>query len=154
MRRFLVLAALPLALALSACDDHGHDTVSVNGARVELLSASGTVLQALTITPSTAPSAPLSIGRGVPATIRVTWLDASGASDPANNDADFVVRITPPSGSGLAFSLATGSRSTGTLTGSTLQATAVQVPLSLFHTKENHSDLDVNIPVVVVTPTT
>lgn len=148
MRRFLATAVL--ALSAAACDDHDHEEITANGARVEVLGNGGAVLQALTITAGSAPTTSLSLVRGEATTIRVTWLDKAGASDPVNNDAAFVARITPPSASGITFTLNSGSRSTGTMTGGTVQATPVQVPLSLFHTEENHADLDVNIPVIVV----
>ncbi|MDX2185000.1 MAG: hypothetical protein SFW08_13565 [Gemmatimonadaceae bacterium] len=142
-------AALALSVVtLAACDDHDHEDVTVTSARVEVLNGTA-VAQTLTVTPNGVTGGPLNLTRNVATTIRVTWLDASGAADPANNDADFEVRFNPPAGSGLSFALASGQKHRGTMTGSTVTTSAVQVGISLYHTVEAHSDFDANIPVTV-----
>lgn len=147
-RRALAGAAIA---TLAACG-HDHEDITVASARIEVLNTSGAAVQTVTVTPNNVTGGPLQLTRGVAATIRVTWLDGSGASDPANNDSDFQVRFNPPAGSGLTFSLNSGSRTTGVMTGATLQGTAVQVGVQLYHTGENHSDFDARVPVTVVNP--
>ncbi|MCU0622282.1 MAG: hypothetical protein MUF53_00295 [Gemmatimonadaceae bacterium] len=150
VRRALAGAAIA---TLAACE-HDHEDITVASARVEVLNSGGAVMQTVTVTPNNVTGGPLQLTRGVAATVRVTWLDGSGASDPANNDSDFEVRFSPPAGSGLSFALNSGSRTTGVMTGSTVQASAVQVGVQLYHTGENHSDFDARVPVTVVNPPT
>lgn len=149
MMKHVRLAALALSVVtLAACDDHDHEDITVASARVEVLNGTN-VVQTITVTPSGVTGGPLALTRNVATTIRVTWLNASGASDPANSDSDFQVRFNPPAGSGLSFALASGSRNSGTMTGTTVTTSAVQVGVSLYHTVEAHSDFDANIPVTV-----
>lgn len=149
-RRAFAAAAVA---TLAACgDDHKDEDITVASARVEVLNNSGAVIQTLNVTPNNVTGGPLQLVRNVATTIRVTWLDGSGASDPANNDSDFQVRFNPPSGAGLTFTLSSGSRTSGVMTGSTVQASPVQVGLQLYHTGENHSDFDAQVPVTVVNP--
>lgn len=145
-----VLAGLAVA-TLAACA-HDHEDVTVTSARIEVLNSGGTAVQTVTVTPNNVTGGPLQLTRGAATTIRVTWLDASGAADPANSDGDFQVRFAPPAGSGLSFSLTAGSRTQGVMTGTTLQSTAVQVGVQLYHTGENHSDFDARVPVTVINP--
>jgi hypothetical protein len=149
-------AMLALSLvALGACsDDHDDENITVASARIEVLNSGGTATQTLTVTPNNVTGGPLALVRGAATTIRVTWLNGSGASDPANSDANFVVRFNPPAGSGLSFALNGGSRSTGVMTGSTAQSPAVQVGIQLYHTVENHTDFDARVPVTVTNPAT
>lgn len=153
--RITTFARLALAgatvVTLAACG-HDHEDITVASARVEVLNTAGAVIQTVTVTPNNVTGGPLQLTRNVATTVRVTWLDGSGASDPANNDSDFQVRFNPPSGAGLTFTLSSGSRTSGVMTGSTVQATAVQVGLQLYHTGENHSDFDAQVPVRVVNP--
>lgn len=141
-----------VAIATLAACGHDHEDITVASARIEVLNARGDAVQTVTVTPNNVTGGPLQLVRGAATTIRVTWLDGSGASDPANNDSDFQVRFNPPSGSGLTFSLNSGSRTTGVMTGATTQATALQVGIQLFHTGENHSDFDARVPVTVIVP--
>jgi hypothetical protein len=141
-------AVLALSVVTLAACGHDHEDVTVASARVEVLNGT-TVVQTLTVTPSGVTGGNLTLARNVATSIRVTWLNSSGAADPANNDADFEVRFNPPAGSGLSFALASGSRTSGTMTGATVTTSPVQVGLSLYHRVEAHSDFDANIPVTV-----
>jgi uncharacterized protein YfaS (alpha-2-macroglobulin family) len=141
------IAVVAGTMALAACG-HDHEDVTVTSARLEVLNASGAVVQTVTVTPNNVTGGPLALTLNTNATVRVTWLNAAGAADPANTDSDFEVRFNPPTGSGLTWTLASGSRTQGTMRGTAAQA-SVNVGLSLFHTGENHSDFDANIPVRV-----
>lgn len=140
-------AAVAVIATLAACG-HDHEDVTVTSARLEVLNAGGAVVQTVTVTPNNVTGGPLALTLSANTTVRVTWLNASGAADPANTDSDFEVRFNPPSGSGLTWALASGSRTQGTMRGATAQA-SVNVGLSLFHTQENHSDFDASVPVRV-----
>lgn len=146
-------AALAGAVVTLAACGHDHEDITVASARIEVLNASNAVVQTVTVTPNNVTGGPLVLVQNANTTVRVTWLDGSGAADPANTDADFQVRFNPPAGSGLTFTLASGSRTQGTMRGTTVQ-TSANVGLSLFHTGENHSDFDANVPVRVNAPAT
>jgi hypothetical protein len=149
---FVRRAALAGAVVTLAACGHDHEDITVASARLEVLNASNAVIQTVTVTPNAVTGGPLVLTQNANTTVRVTWLDAAGAADPANSDADFELRFNPPSGSGLTWALASGSRTQGTMRGTSVQ-TSVNVGLSLFHTGENHSDFDANVPVRVNAPT-
>ncbi len=145
------VASLTAALLFAgACSDsHSDENVTVVSARVERLDGTGAVTQTVTVTPSGATGGPLQLTRNQTTIIRITWLNAAGAPDAVMTDAAFEARFAPPSGSGLSFVLASGQKHTGTMTGANLTA-STNVPMSLFHTVENHTDFDAVLPVSVV----
>lgn len=130
-RRLVVLAIAAAGLVAGCAGDNVKPGVNVVYAIVQLVDSTGAVTSQVNVPGEGAVGPSIVLPRGKSTKLRMLWMSADSAPEPAAADPVLGMRVQVPTGFGMTWTPSPASRFEGTMATTTAQPGPVFIPIQL-----------------------